>query len=218
MGLNYLSEFQDEKKQYSPEKIRIRKAFEAEADRQAGQWLVGIFEHSLGRNGLGSYLSFPSRLDAYEFYVYAMAAVFRILQDLTEREGVIHPKPNERLYVLIASLSKYFSQNLPNEHDRIYNHAVKSCLEAGEKLLVIDSYEPLTVMQNARNLAFVDDVLREINIGRYQHKFEVITDQSSQEELVRSRRKKNLLDLAGQIQFTEDFDHKALRETRHAAD
>lgn len=38
------------------------------------------------------------------------------------------------------------------------------------------------------------------------------------QELVRSRRKKNLLDLAGQIQFTEDFDHKALRETRHAAD
>jgi Arc/MetJ family transcription regulator len=37
-------------------------------------------------------------------------------------------------------------------------------------------------------------------------------------ELVRSRRKKNLLDLAGQIQFTEDFDHKALREIRHAAD
>lgn len=26
------------------------------------------------------------------------------------------------------------------------------------------------------------------------------------QELVRSRRKKNLLDLAGQIQFTEDFD------------
>jgi Arc/MetJ family transcription regulator len=38
------------------------------------------------------------------------------------------------------------------------------------------------------------------------------------QEFVRSRRKKNLLDLAGQIQFTEDFDHKVLRETRHAAD
>jgi len=37
-------------------------------------------------------------------------------------------------------------------------------------------------------------------------------------ELVRSRRKRNLLDLAGQIQFAPDFDHKALRETRHAAD
>lgn len=53
-----------------------------------------------------------------------------------------------------------------------------------------------------------------------------LTNLSTQEELVnlalreliRSRRKKNLLDLAGQIQFTEDFDHKALRETRHAAD
>ncbi|MCU0535366.1 MAG: type II toxin-antitoxin system VapB family antitoxin [Hydrococcus sp. Prado102] len=37
-------------------------------------------------------------------------------------------------------------------------------------------------------------------------------------ELVRARRKKNLLDLAGQIQFTEDFEHKDLRETRRAAD
>ncbi|BAU44619.1 type II toxin-antitoxin system VapB family antitoxin [Leptolyngbya sp. O-77] len=38
------------------------------------------------------------------------------------------------------------------------------------------------------------------------------------QELVRSRRRKNLLDLAGQIQFATDFDHKALRETRHVAD
>ncbi len=38
------------------------------------------------------------------------------------------------------------------------------------------------------------------------------------QELVRSHRKKNLLDLAGQIQFVPDFDHKAMRETRYAAD
>jgi Arc/MetJ family transcription regulator len=38
------------------------------------------------------------------------------------------------------------------------------------------------------------------------------------QELVRSRRKKNLLDLAGKVQFAPDFDYKALRETRHAAD
>jgi Arc/MetJ family transcription regulator len=37
-------------------------------------------------------------------------------------------------------------------------------------------------------------------------------------ELVRSRRKKDLLDLAGQIQFAPNFDHKALRETRNATD
>jgi Bacterial antitoxin of type II TA system, VapB len=30
--------------------------------------------------------------------------------------------------------------------------------------------------------------------------------------------KKNLFDLAGKIQFTPDFDYKALRETRHVAD
>ncbi len=32
--------------------------------------------------------------------------------------------------------------------------------------------------------------------------------------LFRSRRKKNLLDLAGQIQFAPEFEYKALRETR----
>ena len=31
-------------------------------------------------------------------------------------------------------------------------------------------------------------------------------------ELIASRRKKNLLDLSGQIEFSDDFDHKALRE------
>ena len=38
------------------------------------------------------------------------------------------------------------------------------------------------------------------------------------QELVRSRRKENFLDLAGQIQFAPDFDYKALRETRHVVD
>jgi Arc/MetJ family transcription regulator len=38
------------------------------------------------------------------------------------------------------------------------------------------------------------------------------------QELVRSRKKKNLLDLAGQIQFAPDFNHKAMREIRHVAD
>ena len=35
------------------------------------------------------------------------------------------------------------------------------------------------------------------------------------EELVRSRSRKNLLDLAGRIEFQEDFDHRLLRRRRH---
>lgn len=37
-------------------------------------------------------------------------------------------------------------------------------------------------------------------------------------ELIRSRRKLNLFDLAGKIQLTDDYDHKALRELRHDSD
>lgn len=33
-------------------------------------------------------------------------------------------------------------------------------------------------------------------------------------ELIRARRKKDLLELAGRIRFRADFDHKALRSTR----
>jgi Arc/MetJ family transcription regulator len=34
------------------------------------------------------------------------------------------------------------------------------------------------------------------------------------QELVRSRKKKSLTDLAGQIRFRKDFDPKAMRKTR----
>ncbi len=37
-------------------------------------------------------------------------------------------------------------------------------------------------------------------------------------ELIRSRKKKSLLDLAGKVQFHDDYDYKALREIRHAVD
>lgn len=37
------------------------------------------------------------------------------------------------------------------------------------------------------------------------------------QELIRSRKKKNLLDLAGKVQFHDDYD-KAHRETRPAVD
>ena len=37
-------------------------------------------------------------------------------------------------------------------------------------------------------------------------------------ELIRSRKKKDLLDLAGQIDFVDGYDHKAAQELRHGAD
>jgi Arc/MetJ family transcription regulator len=38
------------------------------------------------------------------------------------------------------------------------------------------------------------------------------------ETLIQTRKKKNLLDLAGKIQFNDDYDYKALRANRHADD
>ena len=38
------------------------------------------------------------------------------------------------------------------------------------------------------------------------------------QELIRARKKRNLLDLSGQIQFTPDYDYKALQENRNVSD
>lgn len=170
MKLNYLSEFQDERNNYSTNEIKIRKALEAEADRQAAELSLIFFS-----NSLGSYLTFPSRLHAYEFYIYTITSLFRVLQDITQRKGLIHPKPNERLCnIFLGSLSKFLSQNFPEEHDEIYLHSVKSCARASKKFTLVDSWDYLTIAQNAMNLAFVDDVIKEINIRHYQHKLEFI--------------------------------------------
>jgi Arc/MetJ family transcription regulator len=37
-------------------------------------------------------------------------------------------------------------------------------------------------------------------------------------ELIAQRRKKDLLDLAGKLEFADDFDHKALRHMRNDPD
>ena len=37
-------------------------------------------------------------------------------------------------------------------------------------------------------------------------------------ELIKAKKKKNLLDLAGQIQFRDDFDRNQVRRDRNAAD
>ncbi len=38
------------------------------------------------------------------------------------------------------------------------------------------------------------------------------------ETLIQTRKKKNLLDLAGKIQFSDDYDYKTLRANRHVDD
>ena len=37
-------------------------------------------------------------------------------------------------------------------------------------------------------------------------------------ELIRNKKKKNLLDLAGKIELRDDYDYKSLRSNRHGTD
>ena len=63
------------------------------------------------------------------------------------------------------------------------------------------------------NIVLDEDLVREaLEITGVRTKKEVV--HLALQELVRSRRKKNLADLAGRIRLRKGFDHKAMRKLR----
>lgn len=66
------------------------------------------------------------------------------------------------------------------------------------------------------NVVLDDELLREaFAVTGARTKKEVI--HIALRELVRVRRKRNLLDLAGRVRLRDDFDHKALRKVRRGS-
>lgn len=63
------------------------------------------------------------------------------------------------------------------------------------------------------NVVIDDELMDEaIKLSGIKTKKDVIS--YALREFVAARKKKNLLDLAGRIEFQEDYDHKALRENQ----
>ena len=63
------------------------------------------------------------------------------------------------------------------------------------------------------NVVLDEELVREaFEVTGIRTKSELIHE--ALKELVRARRKRDLAELAGQIRFRDDFDHKALRESR----
>jgi Arc/MetJ family transcription regulator len=63
------------------------------------------------------------------------------------------------------------------------------------------------------NIVLDDDLVDEaLEVTGARTKKEVV--HLALQELVRSRKKKSLTDLAGKIRFRSDFDHKAMRKLR----
>ncbi len=67
------------------------------------------------------------------------------------------------------------------------------------------------------NIVLDDDLVKEaVSLTGVRTKRELVN--LALEELIRSRNKKDLFKLAGKLELSEDFDHKALRNTRHDSD
>jgi len=64
----------------------------------------------------------------------------------------------------------------------------------------------------------INEELVKVALQLTQFKTEKELIEFALQELIRTRKKPNLLDLSGQIQFTPDYDYKALRENRNVSD
>lgn len=170
LHINSLNEFETNSTPMSNKDQKIRIALEAEADRQAGEFLSAIFDHSLGESGLGTYYTFPSREAAYEFYVYSITSVFTLLQQLTLRQDRIHPLPNERQQIVVMAMEKYLKKYNIKDGEKLKALSSIYMMKAGEKLGLIDASEFSTVINTSFGLAWIDDIIKEIGIRSFQHK------------------------------------------------
>ena len=67
------------------------------------------------------------------------------------------------------------------------------------------------------NIDLDDDLVEEaFRVTNLRTKKELI--HLALQELIRAQKKKNLIDLSGQIEFSSDYDYKASRANRHVSD
>ncbi len=170
MRFESLDEFGSNPNELSEKELEIRYAFEAEADRQAGEFVAAFFDLSLGKHGLGKHIRFPSRTHVHEFFVYAISTVFALIQQLTNGSKGIHPEPRKRQYIIASSYQKYLEDNYPNEFKALNDKFIHMMINAGKALGIQGADDLFEVANTAFSLMSVDDTKKEIDIISYQLK------------------------------------------------
>ncbi|WP_033933265.1 hypothetical protein [Vibrio cholerae] len=171
MRFDTLDEFDDNPNTFTKAELKVRYAFEAEADRQAGEFAASFFDLSLGKTGLGGHIRFPSRAQVHEFFIYSTSAVFALIQQLTTRNNGIHPEPNKRQYILTSSYLKYLEDYHPLEYHAQKDRLIQVMLKAGRDFGITGADDPLTVAHTAIDLISVDGIKKDIDIKSKQHLF-----------------------------------------------
>lgn len=167
LGLE-VSEFDKRNLSLTEEQLRISRGLEAEADRQAGEWLMVFFEGALGPDGRGIDIKFPSRSAVYEFYTYTITSIFVLLQQLTQRKGKRHPLPNERQYIVLSSVDTYLKRYRPSERNILFPKVGLLMSSAGKRMGLLGAQSPFETASSALSMMYVDDVICETNIRSFQ--------------------------------------------------
>ncbi|MUK79138.1 hypothetical protein GNP84_19895 [Aliivibrio fischeri] len=169
MRFDSLDEFGTNEKELTSKELEIRYAFEAEADRQAGEFVAAFFNLSLGKYGLGNHIRFPSRSHVHEFFIYSISAVFALIQQLTGERSGIHPEPKKRQYIVASAYQKYLEDYHKNEIEALNEKFIHIMADSGKDLGIKGAGDLLEIARTALSLIRIDDIKKEISIKSYQH-------------------------------------------------
>lgn len=169
MKIEALEEYTTQKSSLPDDVIKLRKAFEAEADRQAGTWLAGFFNLSLGPNSNGVDFMFPSKDEAYQFYIYSITSLFILLQQLCQRSCFIHPLPSQRQNIVVMSLLSCFEMLPFTDRTVLVTKLLNDMISASKSLGLVGAQSQSEIAQNAIDMIFVDSVTIDTNIRKFQH-------------------------------------------------
>jgi hypothetical protein len=152
------------------QEIKVRRALEADADRQAAIWSTKTYEYSLNTN---KFLRYQNKKDAYYDFGYLIGAMFQFFESFHNNQSPevrFHPKAQERMSVMLEFLK--------DSLDSIYNSKIGEVLKqsaiAGAVRAFFDilheNKQPLDIVAIYEFLSKMGDELDKLNMQNYQLK------------------------------------------------
>lgn len=144
---------------------------EADADRQACQWLTEFFSVSIAKNLFYERLYFSSKAYAYEFYFYVFASFFK---DLSEEDDDTHPKSYQRLLTVFSGLLMYLEKNAGAEYDQLALHLMIAFFNVDRPFYPKNYQDYLTkLIKDLPEFMSFDRYIAETEISKYRGKIKV---------------------------------------------
>lgn len=149
------------------------RAIEADADRQALLWSAAEYESTLGRDGLGIGLRFPTQEAAWDYFGFVVTLLCILFQNANATGTVrSHPDANERSFVMYGFIDEYLERSGKSldQRARFFRTACQSRVEYARKLGLVGGWSLEGNLQACAFMSGVGRALDRMGVRKFQMK------------------------------------------------